>query len=144
MLPRAMVLSRWSWARGRGFLCSVERLPNAAQKSVGGERLLQKGGLLRCPFRRELGFVRISRHVEHSYRWLERGRLAGQITAVHIGHDEIGHEQVDRLRTFTADPQGLSAVCSRQDLVSIGLKHSAFKAANLFLVIDYQDRFRAA
>ena len=53
--------------------------------------------------------VGVARHVEHLHAGPHRRQRLRELAAAHAGHDDVGDEQVDRLRRAGADSSSASA-----------------------------------
>jgi hypothetical protein len=56
---------------------------------------------------------------------MQVARPLGQLTAIHIGHDDVGQNQADFTGVLLQVSQGFAAVAGRPSLVSQGADHPA-------------------
>src|SRR3954454_6468932 len=64
----------------------------------------------------------------------------GQLTAIHIGHDNVGEDQPDFTRMLLDIPECLAPISRGPGLIAERAYHPAGSRARRFLVINDQDR----
>src|SRR3954449_4656752 len=64
----------------------------------------------------------------------------GQLTAIHIGHDNVGEDQPDFARMLLDVPECLAPISRGAGLIAERAYHPAGSRARRFLVINDQDR----
>ena len=82
--------------------------------------------------------LRMARHIQDGHLRAKGCETLGQVTAGHLGHHHVRHEQMDRVGVCFGDPQGLGHRPRAEHGVAMGLQHLMHQPANLGLVFDEQ------
>ena len=84
--------------------------------------------------------VRVARQVEHPDLGAELGHLLGYFPAAHLGHDDVGGQQVDGARVAASDRDRLGRAVCLQHLVAGPLQDGRDERPDRRLVLDQEDR----
>ncbi len=105
------------------------------------ERLLEERGVGREPVGARV-LVGVARREENPEPGPPGGQPLGELEAVEAGHDDVGHQQVDR--NVAADAKGRLGALDGHDRVALQLQELGDDGAHRVLVLDEQDPLRAA
>ena len=90
------------------------------------------------------GVVGISGHVDDLRARPKLDDVPRELGAAHLRHDHVGEQEVDRLGRVAAQAERLVAARGLQHCVPRHLEDLARQLADVALVLDEQDRLRAA
>src|SRR5579859_2807698 len=90
------------------------------------------------------GLRRVAGHVEDAQAGAEGGELRGEFAAADARHDDVGEKQIDAFRAVATDGNGGLRRIRHERRIARGGKRFAGQFANLFVVFDEENCFRAA
>src|SRR6185437_11813100 len=88
--------------------------------------------------------VCVAGHVDDLDRWSFGGEVVGEFFSEHVGHDDVGEEQVDRVGIGGGGGASGSAVFSGEDVVSAASQDPAADLTQGGFIFDDEDGFAAA
>jgi hypothetical protein len=120
-------------------LSVVQRLSDLGFQSVHSKQLLDRlNAGVQHPAVGNDAF-RVAGHVEDLHRRVVLGNADNEFLSVHLGHDNVGEQQLPRPSVIGKNRKRLSAVCCSQNRVALLLKDPLCKATDRGGVLGQQD-----
>src|SRR5690606_20970732 len=117
----------------------VQHLADLAREPFRAERLLDEGdvGVEHASLRDRVPGV--AGHEEHAQAGAQRRELLGQLAPVHLRHDQVRDEQVERARLPRRQRQGLASVLRGDHALPLADQDPLCESADRGLVLHEQD-----
>src|SRR5207247_2708550 len=126
------------------LLRTIEHLPYLAQQRVRRERLLEEGDACLEHTVAHDHIIGVARQVEHFEAGLQRREALCQLAPPHLGHDHVGHQEVDRPGVLRRQLDAVPPGCGEQQLVAVLLEHATREVAHGGCVFREQNGLGAA
>src|SRR5215813_3952697 len=115
-----------------------------AHQGIRSERLVEECGLGAWNAAAYYRIVRVARHVDYFHIRFYWREPFGELASAHVGHDDVGQHQVNRIGVLLADQQRLSAVASFEDFIALAGQQLGSQIANSLFILDQEDGLESA
>ena len=82
--------------------------------------------------------VGITRNIEDLHVGPEAAEFEGELMPIHVGHDDIGHEKMNRGIVFLGEIERLNSIARAENIVTLVLQNFADEFADDIFVLDDQ------
>ena len=124
---------------GSAHAALVQHLAHLAREAGGVQRLSDQRRQVMSHAVANDVVVRIPRHEQHPRFGACHDHPLGQLAPAHLGHHDVGEQQVDGPGVALADQQRLAAMRGRQHLEAGAPKEAGCQLAHRSLVFDQED-----